>query len=167
MDVLLKKDVAGVGLAGDVKSVADGYARNYLIPRGLAIPAHKSVAKQAQQIKEAADRRRDRERREAMSLAEKLEALTLSFKARAAETDRLFGSITASDIALAIEQATGEEIEKRQISLDHPIRQLGTHQVPVRLMADVMPQITVVVEREGAPPEAEVDPEVEVEVETE
>ena len=167
MDVLLKKDVDGVGLAGDIKSVADGYARNYLIPKGLAIPANKGAAKQAQQIKDAADRRRDRERRAAMSFAEKLEALTLNFKARAAETDRLFGSITASDIALAIEQATGEEIQKRQISLDHPIRQLGTHQVPVRLMAEVVPQVTVVVEREGAPPESPSQPESEAEAETE
>jgi large subunit ribosomal protein L9 len=165
MDVLLKKDVDGVGLAGDIRSVADGYARNYLIPKGLAIPANKGAAKQAQQIKDAADRRRDRERRAAMSMAEKLEALTLNFKARAAETDRLFGSITASDITLAIEQATGEAIEKRQVSLDHPIRQLGTHQVPVRLMADVVPQVTVVVEREGAPPESQPQPEAEIEAE--
>lgn len=152
MDVLLKKDIAGLGQAGDIKAVASGYARNYLIPQGLAIPASKGAAKQARQIKDAAQRRRHREQELAMSFAQKLQGLTLTFKARAADTDRLFGSITASDIALAVEQATGEDVDKRQIMLDHPIRQLGTHEVPVRLMAEVVPKVTVVVAREGEAP---------------
>lgn len=151
MKVLLKTDVKNVGRAGDIESVADGYARNFLIPRGLAIPANKGVENQAQQIKAASERRRNRERMTAMSVAEKLQTLTLTFSARAAETDRLFGSITASDIALAIEQATGEEIDKRTIQLERPIRELGSHTVPIRLMADVVPNVTVVVEREGGP----------------
>lgn len=149
MNVLLKKDVDSLGHAGDIKKVADGYARNYLFPQGLAIPADKGAAKQAEQLKAAGERRRERERNAAMSYAEKLQALTLTFKARAADTDRLFGSITAADIALAVEQATGRELDKRQIHLEHPLRQLGTHQVPVRLMAGVEPEITVVIEREG------------------
>ena len=149
MDVLLKKDIHGLGLAGDVKSVANGYARNSLIPQGLAIPANKGTAKQAKQIQESAARRRDRERLVAMSLAEKLQTVTLNFKARAAASDRLFGSITASDIALAVEQATGEELDKRLIALDRPIRDLGSHAVPVRPMADGVPEITGIVELGG------------------
>ena len=149
MNVLLKKDIDGLGHAGDVKKVADGYARNFLFPRGLAIAADKGVAKQASQIKAASERRRERERKAAASFADKLQSLTLNFKARAADTDRLFGSITASDIALAVEQATGHELDKRFIQLEHPLRTLGEHKVPVRLMAGVVPEVTVVVEREG------------------
>lgn len=154
MKIVLKTDVEGLGQAGDVVTVADGYARNYLIPKGLAIPAHKGARKQAEQIKAAAEKRRQRQRQTAISFAEKLQALTLTFRARAAETERLFGSITAADIALAIEQATGEPIDKRLIQLERPIRQLGTHAVPVRLMADVVPEVTVIVEREGELPAA-------------
>ncbi len=75
--------------------------------------------------------------------------MTLTFKARATDTDRLFGSVTASDIAVAIEQAVGQEIAKRQIDLEHPIRDLGMHKVPVHLMSDIIPEVTVLVEREG------------------
>lgn len=160
MNVLLKKDVDGLGYAGDIRKVADGYARNYLFPQGLAIPADKGAAKQAEQIRAAGERRRERERSAAMSYAERLQALTLTFKARAADTDRLFGSITAADIALAVEQATGRELDKRQVHLEHPLRQLGTHQVPVRLMAGVEPEVTVVIEREGEVVPAVVSPPV-------
>jgi large subunit ribosomal protein L9 len=150
MEVLLKKDVEGLGKAGDIKAVASGYARNYLIPQGLAMPASAGATKQAKQIKDAARRREERERQIARSFADKLDGLTLTFKARAADTERLFGSITASDIALAVQQATGEELDKRQVMLEHPIRQLGSHSVPVRLMAEVVPHLMVIVEREGA-----------------
>lgn len=149
MNVLLKKDIEGLGHAGDVKKVADGYARNYLFPRGLAIAADKGVAKQASQIKDAAERRRQREHKAATSLADKLQSLTLTFTAKAADSNRLFGSITAADIALAVEQATGHELDKRSIQLEHPLRTLGEHKVPVRLMAGVVPELTVVVQREG------------------
>lgn len=149
MNVLLKKDVEGLGHAGDVKKVADGYARNYLFPRGLAIAADKGAAKQASQIKDAAERRRQREHQAATSFADKLQSLTLTFTAKAADNERLFGSITAADIALAVEQATGHELDKRSIQLEHPLRTLGEHKVPVRLMAGVVPELTVVVQREG------------------
>ena len=149
MEVLLKKDVKGVGHAGDIKKVADGYGRNYLIPQGLASQANQGAAKQAVQIKSTTERKEERERQSALSLAEKITALTLSFKARATDTDRLFGSVTASDIALAIEQAVGQEIAKRQVDLEHPIRDLGTHKVPVHLMSNIIPEVTVVIEREG------------------
>ena len=149
MEVLLKKDVKGVGHAGDIKKVADGYGRNYLIPQGLASQANQGAAKQAVQIKSTTERKEERERQSALSLAEKISALTLNFKARATDTDRLFGSVTASDIALAIEQAVGQEIAKRQVDLEHPIRDLGMHKVPVHLMSNIVPEVTVVIEREG------------------
>jgi large subunit ribosomal protein L9 len=149
MEVLLKKDVKGVGHAGDIKKVADGYGRNYLIPQGLASQANQGAAKQAVQIKSTTERKEERERQSALSLAEKISALTLNFKGRATDTDRLFGSVTASDIALAIEQAVGQEIAKRQVDLEHPIRDLGTHKVPVHLMSNINPEVTVVIEREG------------------
>jgi large subunit ribosomal protein L9 len=149
MEVLLKQDVKGVGHAGDIKKVASGYARNFLIPQGLAMPANKGAAKQAKQIKSAAERKHERERATATSLAARISALSLLFKARAADTGRLFGSITASDISEAIEQKLGVEISKRQIDLDHPLRDLGSHQVPVRLLSDVIPEVTVVITREG------------------
>ena len=149
MEVLLKKDVKGVGHAGDIKKVADGYGRNYLIPQGLASQANQGAAKQAVQIKSTTERKEERERQSALSLAEKINALTLNFKARATDTDRLFGSVTASDIALAIEQAVGQEIAKRQVDLEHPIRDLGMHKVPVHLMSNIIPEVTVVIEREG------------------
>lgn len=151
MEVLLKQDVKGVGRAGDIKTVASGYARNFLIPQGLAMPANKGAAKQAQQIKSAAERKHERERASANSLAERISSLSLVFTARAADTGRLFGSITASDIAEGIQRQLGAEISKRQIDLEHPLRDLGSHQVPVRLMSDVVPEVTVVIEREGEP----------------
>jgi large subunit ribosomal protein L9 len=149
MEVLLKQDVKGVGHAGDIKAVASGYARNFLIPQGLAVPANKGAAKQAQQIKASAEKKHERERASAASLAERISSLSLVFKARAADTGRLFGSITASDIAEGIERQLGVEISKRQIDLEHPLRDLGSHQVPVRLMSDVVPLVNVVIEREG------------------
>ena len=149
MEVLLKKDVKGVGHAGDIKKVADGYGRNYLIPQGLASQANQGAAKQAVQIKSTTERKEERERQSAWSRAEKISALTLNSRARGADTDRLFGSVTASDIALAIEQAVGQEIGKRQVDLEHPIRDLGMHKVPVHLMSNIIPEVTVVIEREG------------------
>jgi large subunit ribosomal protein L9 len=151
MEVLLKKDIKGVGHAGDIKKVADGYARNYLIPMGLAAQADQGAAKQAQQIKATTQRKHERERLAATSLADKIAGLTLTFKARATDTDRLFGSVTASDIAVALEQALGQEITKRQVELEHPIRDLGMHKVPVHLMTNIVPEVTVLVEREGEP----------------
>ncbi|MER2599759.1 MAG: 50S ribosomal protein L9 [Caldilineales bacterium] len=149
MEILLKKDVKGIGHAGDIKKVAEGYARNFLIPQGLAVPANKGAAKQAEQIKSAAQRKHDREHATATQLAARISALSLTFHARAADTGRLFGSITASDIAEALEKKLGIEISKRQIELEHPLRDLGSYQVPVHLMSQITPAVTVVIEREA------------------
>ncbi|GAB4557449.1 MAG: 50S ribosomal protein L9 [Anaerolineae bacterium] len=155
MDVLLLKDVEGLGHAGEIKKVAGGYARHFLIPRGLAVIADESARKKAAQIREAAERRRQRQTLEAKALAEKLQALTLTFRVRAGANDRLYGSITAQDIAEAIASQIGQEIDRRLVQLEHPIRELGTHRVPIRLMADIIPKVTVEVVREG---ETETEP---------
>ncbi|MCC7355440.1 MAG: 50S ribosomal protein L9 [Anaerolineae bacterium] len=149
MQVLLKKDVAGLGHAGDVKRVADGYALNFLIPRGLAMVATESAVKQAKQIKDAADRQRQRQHSEAEVVVQKLAGVSLTFTAKAGEGDKLYGSVTGADIAEAIEKATGEVVDKRRVELAHPIKELGAHQVLFRLAPEVVAQVTVVVQREG------------------
>lgn len=151
MQVLLKKDVPGLGHAGEVKRVADGYALNYLIPRGLATAATEGALKQAQQLKEATERQRQRQQSEAERLAQKLSGLTLTFKAKAGDGDKLYGSVTSADIAEAIAKATGEVVDKRRIELAHAIKELGTHQVLLRLAPETVATVTVVVEREAGP----------------
>ena len=148
MQVLLKKDVAGLGQAGDIKKVADGYALNFLLPRGLALVATEGAVKQAKQIKQAADRQRQRQHSEAEVVAQKLAGVSLSFTAKAGEGDKLYGSITGADIAEAIAKATGEEIDKRRVEMEHPIKELGSHKVSLRLGPEVIAQVTIVVQRE-------------------
>lgn len=149
MQVLLKKDVAGLGQAGDIKRVADGYALNFLIPRGLATIATEGAVKQVKQLKEAADRQRQRQQSQAEIIAQKLAGVSLTFTAKAGEGDKLYGSITGADIAEAIAKVTGEVIDKRRVELAHPIKELGTHQVSLRLAPEVVAQVTVIVQREG------------------
>jgi len=145
--VLLTKDVEGLGKAGEIKDVADGYGRNFLIRR-LAILATGGVVKDAQLRIEAEARRQAQEAQVASHLAERLEQTTITFRRKAGEKDRLYGSVTTADIAEEIQRLIGESIDKRKIVLEEPIRELGTHKVTVKLMADVTPQVTVVVERE-------------------
>jgi len=146
MRVLLTQDVKGLGQAGEVKRVADGYARNYLIPQGLAVPATEGVLKQAEIQRRAEVRRLERSEAEAEALAEVLSTVRLSFKVKVGETGRLYGSITSADIVAGLELETGKPIDKRRVELAEPIREVGTYRVPIRLSKDVMPQITVVVE---------------------
>lgn len=149
MKVVLRKDVPGLGKAGDIKNVADGYARNYLIPRGLAAVATPGAIKQAEQERVAEVERARRLQEEARELAQKLAAHPLTFKARAGEGDKLYGSITSADIAQAIQEATGLEVDKRKVLLERPIRELGEHTVTVKLHGDVVSQVKVVVEHEA------------------
>jgi len=151
MDVVLTQDVLDLGEAGEVKSVSDGYARNYLIPRGMAVLATKAALKQITEIQSTAGKRRDRERDSAELLAKKIEGLPLSFVAKVGEGDRLYGSITTSDIGKAIEEAIGEEVDRRRIALDRPIKTLGDHPVPVRLAKDLAPEVIVTVMRDEEP----------------
>ncbi len=148
MDVLLTKDVPNLGQAGQIKKVARGYARNFLIPKGLARPATQGALKQAE-IQQRAEARRQRKlENQAQDLAQIISRTTLTFRAKAGESDRLYGSITNADIAQALEQEMGQTVDKRKIELSDPIRELGTHRVPIRLLSDLAPEVTVIVERE-------------------
>lgn len=148
MQVLLIQDVAGLGHAGDIKKVADGYALNYLIARGLAMVATEGAVRQAKQVKEASERHRQHKHSEAEILAQKLSGLVVRFKAKVGEGDKLYGSITNADIAEAVGQKIGESIDKRRVEMEHPIRDLGPHQVPLRVGPEVVAEVTVVVQRE-------------------
>jgi large subunit ribosomal protein L9 len=148
MKILLTQDVENLGRAGEIKTVADGYARNFLIPRGMAVLATEGAIKQAKLRNKAEAKRQRRAEEEVASLAEILWQLTLTFKAKAGEKGRLYGSITSGDIVEALERETGHAFDKRKVQLEGPIRELGVHRVPIKLMTDVTPEITVVVERE-------------------
>ena len=153
MKVMLLKDVYKLGRAGDVKKVADGYGRNYLLPQGLAVLATAGALKASERIRTAAGAERARLNEELGALAEKLAGLTLSFPARAGETGKLYGSVTTAQIAEAIQSASGAQLDKRQID-SQPIKVLGVHPVRVRLTVDLIPEITVLVHREGEAPES-------------
>jgi large subunit ribosomal protein L9 len=148
MKVLLTETVDNLGSAGEVKKVADGYARNFLIPKGLAVPATEGALKQAELRRQAETRRQKREEVEAESLAGTLSQVTLTFQAKAGEKDKLYGSITNADIAEALEREIGRAIDKRKVELEEPIRELGSYYVPIKLLPDFAPRITVIVERE-------------------
>ncbi len=153
MKVLLIKDVYKLGRAGEVKKVADGYGRNYLIPQGLAILATPGALKQAEKIRAQAEIRRARLNEELKGLAEQISSLTLTFPAKAGETGKLYGSITRQDVANAIQEKTRYEIKRQQLDMQ-PLRTLGEHTVRVRLTMDLIPEVRVIVHREGETPEA-------------
>ncbi|RME90296.1 MAG: 50S ribosomal protein L9 [Anaerolineae bacterium] len=153
MKVLLIKDVYKLGRAGEVKKVADGYGRNYLIPQGLAILATPGALKQAERIRAQAEIRRAKLNEELKDLAEQIAGLTLTFPAKAGETGKLYGSITRQDVADAIQEKTRYEVKRQQIEMQ-PLRTLGEHTVRVRLTMDLIPEVKVIVHREGETPEA-------------
>ena len=148
MKVVLREDVKGLGVAGDVKDVADGYARNFLIPRQLAAPATAGALKNVEAQKAAAARRQAQLDAEARALAARLNNTTLTVKARVGGQERLYGSITAADIASALGRELGTSFDRRKLNLEEPIRELGTHTVPVHLARDVTTTLTVRVEAE-------------------
>jgi large subunit ribosomal protein L9 len=151
MKVLLLRDHAKLGKAGTIKNVADGYARNFLIPRGLAVLATGGALKQAETIRKAEDKRQAQLFAEAQAVANQLTGTTLTFRALSGETGKLYGSITAHDITEAIQREKGLEVDKRKVELREPLRTLGTHTVPIRLAADLAPEVTVVIEPAEAP----------------
>ncbi|HEY57366.1 MAG TPA: 50S ribosomal protein L9 [Anaerolineae bacterium] len=156
MKVVLLKDVPKLGRAGEVKKVANGYGRNYLIPQGLAILATPEALQRAASIKRKADAERAKLNRELSGLAERIQGLTLYFPVRASEQGKLYGSVSTQMVADSINEqlALGEDeaISRRQVEMQ-PIRFLGVYQVPVRLTLDLVPEVRVVVYREGeAPP---------------
>jgi len=142
MEVILRQAIDNVGHTGDVVNVSNGYARNYLLPRGFAFQATAGNKKRIEQEKERLEAAEGTRRTEAQGLAAKLEQVNLSFAARVGEEGKLFGSVTAADIAQQLE-AQGIHIEKRMIDLHDPIRALGVYRVPVRLHADVKPELKV------------------------
>jgi large subunit ribosomal protein L9 len=149
MKVIFLRDVAGIGRAGQVKEVADGYARNYLIPKGLAKPANEGAVRQAEEEKALAERRYGRELSAAQTLAEQLNNLTIRFQAKVGEQDILFGTITSADIAEGIQNKIGVEVDRRKIEVGEPIRRPGIYSIPIHLMGDLEPRVNVVVEREA------------------
>jgi len=148
MKVLLTRDVEKLGKAGAVKTVADGYARNFLIPQGLAVFASAGAMKQAETIRKAEQKRQAQLASEATTIAEKLSGVTLRFQARAGEGGKLYGSITAKQIIEALEREVGQSIDKRKLDLREPIRSLGQHNLRVHLATDVNPVFSVIVERD-------------------
>ena len=151
MKVLLIKDVYKLGRAGDVKKVADGYGRNFLIPQGLAVLATAGAMRQIENIRTKATARRAALNQEMDSVAEVLKGLSLTFASKAGETGKLYGSITSQNVVEAITAKTGVKVDRRQVELD-PIRTLGEHKAHVRLTVDLIPEIKILVHREGEVP---------------
>jgi large subunit ribosomal protein L9 len=143
MKVLLKHDVSKLGKAGQVKTVADGYARNFLIPQGLAVLATPGAMKQADALAKAEQLRQAQLASDASALAEVLKQTKLTFTVRAGEGGKLYGSITSQQIADELKAKAGLEVDKRKIELREPIRSLGVHKVAVHLASELVPEVTV------------------------
>jgi large subunit ribosomal protein L9 len=145
--VILKAEVRGLGRTGDVKDVAEGYARNYLLPKGLAIEATGGELKHLAQERQAEKTKRDRAHQDAEELARRLAEITLVFRLKAGEQGKTFGSVTTKEIAEALQkEAKGAEIDKTKIVLHEPLKSLGVHKVEVRLLSDVRADVTVAIE---------------------
>jgi len=149
MQVILLKDVKKLGHTGDVVNVADGYARNYLFVRGLAVAATDAVRKDLENRAAAEARHEAAEREAAQKHAQMLEHIELTFTARVGENDKLYGAITAADIAEKLSDVIGDQVDKRKVGLEDPLRELGSYEVPVRLHSDVQIVVKVNVEREA------------------
>jgi large subunit ribosomal protein L9 len=148
MKVLLIKDVYKLGRAGDVKKVADGYGRNFLLPQKMAVLATPGAIKTADHIRSKAAEKRVILNEEMSVVAKALEKVQLSFGARAGETGKLYGSITSQEVADALQKKTGYELKRQQLDMQ-PLRALGEHTVRIRLTMDLIPEIKVTVYREG------------------
>lgn len=143
MKVILQKTVERLGDPGDVADVADGYARNFLIPRGLAVRAEKGAVRHAESLKRAHQSRTKAQKGEFEAIAARIIQTSVVVTARAGEEGKLFGSVTAADIAEALSAETGVAVDRRDIHLDEPIRSVGTHEVTVHLHPEVDPVITI------------------------
>jgi large subunit ribosomal protein L9 len=148
MKVLLIKDVYKLGRAGEIKKVADGYGRNFLLPQKMAVLATPGALKQIEKIRSQAEIRRTEQNSELKDLSNQIKGLILVFAAKAGETGKLYGSITTQDIATAIQEKTRFEVKKQQVDMQ-PIRNLGEFTAHVRLTMDLVPEIKVIVHREG------------------
>ena len=144
--VVFLADVPPKYMAGEIRAVSGGFARNYLIPQGLAAPATSEQLKRIEKIKKIAEEKRMRDASDLKGVFDKLEGLSITVKGRSGEGGHLYGSITNMAIAEALTEAVGQDIDRRTISLTEPIRELGTFEIPVRLHMDLVPTVTVVVE---------------------
>jgi large subunit ribosomal protein L9 len=154
MKILLVQDVEKLGHAGEIKDVSGGFGRNYLIPQGFAVLATAGQIRQAEERFKAQHKRAQAARKDAEGLAARINGVTLHFEVKVGELDRLYGSVTNSDIAAKLLSQTGIEIDRRKIDLDDPIKRTGIYPVKVRLMAELEPVLNVVVEPEGGFPPA-------------
>jgi large subunit ribosomal protein L9 len=148
MEVILKEDVSNLGHRGDVVKVAEGYGRNYLLPHKLAIEATQANKAVIEQMKASAVRKSAVEKADSEALAKQLDAVSLTFHRKAGEKDHLFGSVTSSDIADALEQK-GFNIDRRKIQLNEPLKSVGDFEVPVRLHREVVSKVKVSVQKEA------------------
>jgi len=148
MKVVLLEDLPGKGKAGEIKEVSKGYARNFLLPRGLALVATSTVIKQVESNLEKEKLEESIDRDKLVELAQQIEGREIRFKARMGDGERLFGSITAADVAEELSQAIGSVIDKKKIDIEKSLRKTGSYEVVVKLASDLNPQITVVIEEE-------------------
>jgi large subunit ribosomal protein L9 len=144
--VILKAEVRGLGRTGEIKDVADGYARNYLLPKGLAIEATGGELKVLAQERQSEKTKKDRAHQDAEDLASRLGQITLVFKLKAGDQGKTFGSVTAKEVADALKREAKADIDKTKIVLHEPLRSLGVHTVEVRLLSDVRANVTVAIE---------------------
>jgi large subunit ribosomal protein L9 len=161
MKVLLVQDVDKLGQAGEVKEVAGGFGRNYLIPKGIAVLATRGQIRQAEERLKAQQRRDLEIRRDAEALASRINGLTLRFTAKVGELDRLYGSVTNADIAARLKEERDIEIDRRKIDLEDPIKRIGVYPVRVRLGSGLEPMLNVVVEGEAGDLEVPAQPAAE------
>jgi len=143
--VMLTKDVPSIGVAGDMKNVADGYGRNYLIPQRLAVLAGRGIEVEGKRLREAAAKREAKARQEAQEQAEQIGDRTVVVRLRVGESDKVFGAITSEDIARALKQQHQVELDRRRIELKEPLKQLGEHRVPLRLHREVEAHINLII----------------------
>lgn len=148
MEVILKEDVEKLGHRGEIVKVAEGYGRNFLLPRKLAIEASRANKAVIEQMKAAAVRKSAKEKTGAEALAQQLNNVQLAFERKVGEKDHLFGSVTSADIASALE-AKGFNVDRRKIHLDDPLKSLGEFHVPIKLHREVTAHVKVTVSREG------------------
>lgn len=160
MKVMLVKDVYKLGRAGDIKKVADGFGRNFLIPQGLAVLATAGALKQVDRIRSQAEVRRTEQNSELKDLAKQINGVTVVFSAKAGETGKLYGSITTQDVATAVTEKTRFEVKKQQIDMQ-PIRNLGEFTAHVRLTMDLVPEVKIIVHREGEAIEEDAEAQAE------
>jgi len=149
MEVILKEDVMKLGSRGDVVKVAEGYGRNFLLPRKLAIEATSGNKKVVEQMRSAALRRSAKEKAQAEELSKQFDGLSVSFQRRSGENDQLFGSVTSSDIAEALEKK-GFSLDRRKIQIHEPLKTVGEFTIPVKLHKDVTAHLKVIIEKEAA-----------------